>query len=101
MTAQLMTDDSGEGHFEELLNDLLWVLVVMGVVVNIIIVAYLLTLATPPPILNVLSFAVVLLIASIPIALRVVCQTTLALGTNELSKKGAIVSKMNAVEEIA
>jgi magnesium-transporting ATPase (P-type) len=101
MTAQLMTDDQGEGHFEELLNDLLWVLVVMGVVVNIIIVAYLLTLATPPPVLNVLSFAVVLLIASIPIALRVVCVTTLALGTRELSHEGAIVSKMNAVEEIA
>jgi magnesium-transporting ATPase (P-type) len=99
--AQMMDGDQGDGHFEELLTELLWVLVIMGILVNIIIVAYLLTLATPPPILNVLSFAVVLLIASIPIALRVVCQTTLALGTNELSKKGAIVSKMNAVEEIA
>lgn len=100
-TAKLMTTDNSDSSFELLLDKMLWVLVIMGVVVNIVIVSYLLTLRTPPPILTVLSFAVVLLVASIPIALRVVCVTTLALGTRELSNEGAIVSKINAVEEIA
>ena len=76
-TAVLSAKGDEKGHFEELLQYLLWILVCLGVVVNIIIVLYLELLSTPPQFLNVLSFAVVLLIASIPIALRVVCVTTL------------------------
>jgi H+-transporting ATPase len=100
-TADLLQDKQGQGHFEELLQLMLWVLVVLGIVVNIIIIVYLETRDKPPDFLSVLSFAAVLLIASIPIALRVVCVTTLALGARELSDQGAIVAKMNAVEEIA
>jgi len=100
-TAVLSAKGDEKGHFEELLQYLLWILVCLGVVVNIIIVLYLELLSTPPQFLNVLSFAVVLLIASIPIALRVVCVTTLALGCRALADQGAIVSKINAVEEIA
>jgi len=100
-TAALLEQKEGKGHFETILQILLWVLVVLGVVVNLIIVIYLESLDPPPRFLSVLSFAVVLLIASIPIALRVVCVTTLALGCRVLSDQGAIVSKINAVEEIA
>jgi len=100
-TADLLQDKAGKGHFEELLQLMLWVLVVLGIVVNVIIIVYLETGDKRAPFLDVLSFAAVLLIASIPIALRVVCVTTLALGARELSDQGAIVAKMNAVEEIA
>jgi predicted transporter len=68
-----------------------------------------------------LSFTVVLLVASIPIAIEIVsrlgdvsrwglyvmsiccqvCTTTLALGSKELSKKGAIVSRLAAIEDLA
>jgi magnesium-transporting ATPase (P-type) len=100
-TASLLVEKEDKGHFEELLQLLLWVLVVLGLVVNLIIIIFLETKSDKPKFLDVLSFAVVLLIASIPIALRVVCVTTLALGCRELSEEGAIVSKINAVEEIA
>jgi len=100
-TASLLVAKDDKGHFEELLQQLLWVLVVLGIAVNVVIVTYLEMLDPAPEFLDVLSFAVVLLIASIPIALRVVCVTTLALGCRELSDEGAIVSKINAVEEIA
>ena len=39
--------------------------------------------------------------ASIPIALRVVCTTTLALGCHELAAEKAIVARLSPVEELA
>ena len=47
---------------------------------------------------DALSFAVVLLIASIPVAIEIVCTTTLALGSRELSDEGAIVSRLADIE---
>lgn len=48
-----------------------------------------------------LSFCVVLLISSIPIAMRVVCTTTMALGCRVLAEEKAIVARLSAVEEMA
>jgi len=48
-----------------------------------------------------LSFAVVVLVASIPLAIEIVTTTTLALGSKELSAKGAIVTRLGAIEEMA
>jgi H+-transporting ATPase len=42
-----------------------------------------------------------ILVASIPIALRVVCTTTLALGCHELAAEKAIVARLSSVEELA
>jgi H+-transporting ATPase len=44
---------------------------------------------------------VVLLVASIPVAIEIVTTTTLALGSRFLSGHGAIVSKLCAIEEMA
>ena len=43
----------------------------------------------------------VLLVASIPIAIEVVCTATLALGSRQLSVHGAIVTRLVAIEEMA
>jgi len=48
-----------------------------------------------------LSFTVVLLVASIPIAIEIVCTTTLALGSRQLSLEGAIVTRLASIEEMA
>ncbi|WP_035463574.1 plasma-membrane proton-efflux P-type ATPase [Ligilactobacillus ceti] len=51
--------------------------------------------------LNILQFVLVLLVASIPVAMPTVFSITLALGAIELSKEKAIVSKLAAIEEMA
>ena len=51
--------------------------------------------------LNILQFVLVLLVASIPVAMPTVFSVTLALGALELSKEKAIVSKLSAIEEMA
>ena len=48
-----------------------------------------------------LSFAVVVLVASIPLAVEIVTTTTLAMGSRSLSKHGAIVTRLAAIEEMA
>src|ERR1700739_303560 len=48
-----------------------------------------------------LSFTVVLMVASIPLAIEIVTTTTLALGSKELSHHGAIVTRLAAIEDMA
>lgn len=48
-----------------------------------------------------LAFGVVLLVASIPIAMQVVCTATMALGSSKLAEQKAIVSRLAAIEELA
>ncbi|MCK6556452.1 plasma-membrane proton-efflux P-type ATPase [Candidatus Binatia bacterium] len=51
--------------------------------------------------LRILQFVLVLLVASIPVAMPAVFSITMALGALELSKQKAIVSKLSAIEEMA
>ncbi len=44
---------------------------------------------------------VVLLVASIPLAIEIVTNTTLAIGSKALSHQGAIVARLSAIEDLA
>jgi len=74
------------------------VLVVVSTVLCLIVFIYLLTLTNFS---DALSFTVVLMVASIPIAIEIVTTTTLALGSKELSHDGAIVTRLAAIEDMA
>jgi H+-transporting ATPase len=51
--------------------------------------------------LSILQFVLVLLVASIPVAMPAVFSITMALGALALSKQKAIVSKLSSIEEMA
>lgn len=51
--------------------------------------------------LKILQFVLVLLVASIPVAMPAVFSITMALGALSLSKEKAIVSRLEAIEEMA
>jgi H+-transporting ATPase len=51
--------------------------------------------------LSILQFVLVLLVASIPVAMPAVFSITMALGALRLSKEKAIVSRLSAIEEMA
>lgn len=97
----LMTAQNDISHFEAVLQQLLVALVCVGLVVVIVVFIYL--MAGPPKesLGDTLGFCVVLLIASIPIAMKVVCTTTLAMGAGELAKEQAIVQRLSSIEELA
>ena len=67
-----------------------------------VIIAFLwLLLYEEVEVVDALRFTVVLLVASIPLAIEIVTTTTLALGSKELSKHGAITARLAAIEDLA
>ena len=74
-------------------------LVVISMTLCLIVLIYL--LVEGENVNDALGFVVVLLVASIPLAMEIVTTTTLALGSKELSHHGAIVSRLAAIEDMA
>eukprot|EP01032_Pedospumella_encystans_P039273 gene39273-biopygen29742 len=97
-TAALLGETNEMSNFQVLLLTIISVLVVISVVLCIIVFVYLLQEA---PVEEALAFTVVLLVASIPLAIEIVTTTTLALGSKELSHEGAIVARLAAIEDLA
>jgi H+-transporting ATPase len=85
-------------NFQKLLISIIMVLVVVSITLCAIVFIYLLT---REPVEEALAFTVVLLVASIPLAIEIVTTTTLALGSKELSHEGAIVTRLAAIEDMA
>ncbi len=83
---------------QKLIVSVVLVLVVMSVSLCLIVLIY---LSTRTDFAEALSFTIVLMVASIPLAIEIVTTTTLAVGSKELSHEGAIVSRLAAIEDLA
>lgn len=99
-TAMLLSGDDDLGSLQKLLLKIMAVLIVLSCSLCLTALLYL-AIAKNEPFTKALSFAIVLLVASIPIAIEIVCTTTLALGSRQLSKHGAIVTRLASIEEMA
>jgi len=98
-TATLINNVDEMAHFEKIFQSINVTLTTLGCV--IISITFTILLIRGADLLEALSFCVVLLISSIPIAMRVVCTTTMALGCRLLADEKAIVARLSAVEEMA
>ncbi len=74
------------------------VLVVISIVLCVIVFVTLLEKTTLE---EAVAATVVLLVASIPLAIEIVTTTILALGAQELLAEGAIVMRLSAIEDMA
>ena len=86
-------------HFQKMvirIGDFL-ILITVALVVLIVMVA----LFRHEQFLEIARFALVLSVASIPVALPAVLSVTLAVGAINLARRQAIVSKLTAIEELA
>jgi H+-transporting ATPase len=86
-------------HFQKMvirIGDFL-ILITVGLVALIILVA----LFRHEAFLEIARFAMVLTVASIPVALPAVLSVTMAVGALNLARRQAIVSRLTAVEELA
>ena len=97
-TASLLGATNETSNLQKTLVSIVLVLTVLSVVFCLICLIYLLTILS---VQEAMSFTVVLLVASIPMAIEIVTTTTLALGSKELSKEGAIVARLAAIEDMA
>merc|ERR1712054_556290 len=97
-TAALLANTEELSNVQLLLITIVRNLTILSIVMCTIVMCYVWTVVT---FMEALSFAVVLMVASIPMAMEIVTTTTLALGSKELTKHGAIVSRLAAIEDMA
>jgi H+-transporting ATPase len=97
-TASLLKQTVEYSNLQIILLKIVFILVFLSITLCTIVLIY---LALNVPFVEALAFTVVLLVASIPMAIEIVTTTTLALGSKELTKDGAIVSRLAAIEDMA
>lgn len=106
-TAKLVASAGGESHAQKAMFKIGNFLIVVAVILAAIMVIfrvyndYVSHTFGVTTALNILQFVLVLLVASIPVAMPTVFSITLALGALNISKKKAIVSKLSSIEEMA
>jgi H+-transporting ATPase len=96
----MLQQADGMGHLQKILMQITLALVVLSLILCFTALGYLIGHGKEG-VKEALSFTVVLLVASIPIAIEIVCTTTLALGSRQLSQEGAIVTRLASIEEMA
>lgn len=98
-TAQLVQEAHTDSHFQKAVLKIGNYLIVLALVLVTLII--IVALFRRDPLLETLQFALVLTVASIPVAMPTVLSVTMAVGAQKLSQKKAIVSRLVAIEELA
>ena len=99
-TTRLVADVRTRSHFQKAVLKIgNYLIVLAGCIVAIVLLIE--ELFRHTPFLETLQFALVLIVAAIPAALPAVMSVSMAVGATELAKKGAIVSKLVSIEEMA
>ncbi len=98
-TAELVEGAHTVSHFQRAVLKIGDYLIILAVALVAMIVTF--ALFRHDPVLDTLEFALVLLVAAIPVAMPTVLSVTKAVGARLLAKKEAIVTKLSAIEELA
>ena len=98
-TAQLVEEAVTVSHFQKAVLKIGDYLIVLAVALVLLIVTV--GIFRHDPILSTIEFALVLLVAAIPVAMPTVLSVTMAVGARLLAKKEAIVTRLSAIEELA
>ncbi len=98
-TAKLVETAGAKSHLQESVLQIGNFLIVSALTLIVVLAAVELYWGTS--FIHLLKLALILLVASIPVAMPAVLSVTMALGALSLSKFKAIVSRMEAIEEMA
>jgi H+-transporting ATPase len=98
-TAQLVQEAHTVSHFQRAVLKIGDYLIILAVALVTVIVTV--ALFRRDPMLDTLEFALVLLVAAIPVAMPTVLSVTMAVGARLLATKEAIVTRLSAIEELA
>ena len=98
-TAELTGEESPQSHFQAAIFSIGRYLIVIAM--SLIAVIVIVSLLRGTSVTTTLEFALVVTIASIPVALPAVLSVTLAVGARDLARREAVVSHLPAVEELS
>jgi len=109
--ARMMAEVKHQGNLQKILLNITIILCAVSVVLCGAIFAKLMATPTDPNalldgpnqsrFLQSLSVVVVILVASIPVAIEVVVTSTMAVGSHMMAEKKVIVARLSAIEELA
>jgi H+-transporting ATPase len=98
-TAQLVESAGAVSHFQRAVLHIGNILIICAATLSAILIGVEITRGLP--LLELISFVLIVLVASIPVALPAVLSVTMALGALALSRMKAIVSRLESIEEMA
>ncbi|MDD5404624.1 MAG: plasma-membrane proton-efflux P-type ATPase [Sulfuricella sp.] len=98
-TAELVRGAKTVSHLEAVIFGIVKYLVLLDVALVAALLVY--AVATGMPLTEVVPFALILLVASVPVALPATFTLATALGALELAKRGVLVTRLSAIEEAA
>jgi H+-transporting ATPase len=98
-TAELVRQAKSVGQLEKIVFSIAKDLVILDSILVGIVLVY--SLISKMPMGDMLPFALILLVASVPVALPATFTVATALGALDLSKKGVLVTRLSAIEEAA
>jgi H+-transporting ATPase len=98
-TAELVQSAQSVSHFQRAVLKIGNYLIVLAVALVAIIVTA--AIVRGDPVISTLQFALVLLVAAIPVAMPTVLSVTMAVGARLLAKKQAVITRLASIEELA
>lgn len=98
-TAKLVEETKAKSHFEQALIRIGNYLIILAIF--LILIIFIVAMFRHENLMEILRFALVLTVASIPVALPAILTVTMAVGAINLARKKAIVRKLAAIEELA
>ncbi len=98
-TASLVETAGAASHFQKAVLHIGDYLIYMSL--GLVAILILVQLERGDSILKLIQFALILVVASIPVAMPAVLSVTMAVGALALSKKKAIVTRLESIEEMA
>jgi H+-transporting ATPase len=98
-TAELVRTARTVSHLEQTIFRVVWALLAMDGALVVAILAY--GIATDLPLGELLPFVLILVVASVPVALPATFTLATALGAAELARAGVLVTRLSAIEEAA
>ncbi len=98
-TAELVRGAKTVSHLGTMIFGIVKYLVLLDIALVAALLVY--AVATGMPLTEVIPFALILLVASVPVALPATFTLATALGALELAKRGVLVTRLSAIEEAA
>ncbi|EGB14735.1 plasma-membrane proton-efflux P-type ATPase [Pseudodesulfovibrio mercurii] len=98
-TARLVSDAKAVSHFQKAVIRIGDYLIFLSLALVAVLIVVQLFRGTP--FLELVQFALILTVASIPVAMPAVLSVTMAVGALALSREKAIVSRLESIEEMA
>ncbi|MGB8707663.1 MAG: plasma-membrane proton-efflux P-type ATPase [Dehalococcoidia bacterium] len=98
-TAELVKTARPKSHQEQIMLAIVRYMMFLGIGALVLVAAYAAVIGTG--ILPILTFAVIFLMAAIPVALPAVMTIVQSVGAMELARKGVLVTRLDSIEDAA